>query len=186
MMDIYEKQYNGQNTSVVNAQSMSKISINASVQDRYGVVFTRQASSSASVSDNEDVITSGNEDSQPGLKALTVVKSARDYENELSAPLIASAARRSNLGKSEKILLQTHDDPTMRERQKKHELFLKVLSQLVTSYNKKFLTEIKQILLSVNSELRPPHSFDNYPCGFNDCIYCHLKSLLQTNLQSLP
>eukprot|EP01084_Bolivina_argentea_P026608 49491_1 len=99
-------------------------------------------------------------------KIAPINKTSRDYENELSAPLIASAVRQvGNLSKSEQILLQTHDRDDIRERQKKHQLFLKILSQLITSYNKKFLSEIQQILININIELRPPHSFDNYPCG---------------------
>ena len=82
-------------------------------------------------------------------------------------------------------MLQTHDDPNILGRQQRHQLFLKILNQLITSYNKQFLSDIKSMLLSVETELRPPHSFDNYPCGFSDCIYCHLKGLLQSNLQSL-
>ena len=57
--------------------------------------------------------------------------------------------------------------------------------QLIASYNKQFVGEIKGILAAVDQELRPPHSFDNYPCGFSDCVYCHLKTLLQANLQTL-
>ena len=111
----------------------------------------------------------------------------REYShtgNDLTAPLI-SRLRHSELSRSERILLQTHDDPNMQQRRDRHQLFLKILQQLITSYNKQFLNEMKQILSSIQTDLRPPHSFDNYPCGFNDCIYCHLKTLLQSNLQTL-
>ena len=104
--------------------------------------------------------------------------------NELTAPLI-SKLRRSQFSRSARILIDAEQDPELAARQDRHEQFLRILTQLITSYNKQFLQEIRAILSSINTELRPPHNFDNYPCGFNDCIYCHLKTLLQSNLQTL-
>lgn len=115
------------------------------------------------------------------------MKTGREYShtgNELTAPLI-SRLRHSELSRSERILIAADDDPKIREIQRRHTEFLKIVQQLMGDYNKKFLNEIKQILQSIQTELRPPHSFDNFPCGFSDCIYCHLKTLLQSNLQTL-
>ena len=124
------------------------------------------------------------EESSDGTHRSDASKVRFRHRSELSVPLI-SPARLERASKSERILLQTHSDPNVETRQVRHQQFLKVLGQMVTSYNKQFLNEIKGILTSVPSELRPPHSFDNYPCGFSDCVYCQVKTLLQTNLQTL-
>jgi len=135
------------------------------------------------------VLSSDHEDhdhSTDNLSAATSPRKSkhRKGKSELAVPLI-SPARLERATKSERILLQTFGDSNVETRQVRHQEFVKVLGQMVASYNKQFLNEIKGILSSVPVELRPPHSFDHYPCGFNDCVYCQVKTLLQSNLQTL-
>jgi len=111
-------------------------------------------------------------------------KDSPTQHNELTVPLISSL-RHSQMSRSERLLLQTNLDPTAQQRQHRHDAFFKILRQLLASHNQQFLADIQDILFNISTDLRPPHSFDHFPCGFKDCIYCHLKTMLQANLTTL-
>lgn len=89
------------------------------------------------------------------------------------------------LSRAQLLLFDINSSIEEKEAQKRNAMFMKTLKSMMISFNDQFLNDITKTLMNIESNLRPPHSFDEFPCNFSDCIYCKTKSILQSNLHQL-
>merc|ERR1719193_20987 len=72
-----------------------------------------------------------------------------------------------------------------RKRVQNRRQLMEVLVTMQKSYNQEFLMVVNTIVNKSNVPVRPPHNPDNFPCDFNDCLYCVLKQVFNESLRNL-